>query len=770
MAPQRLDSLAAELVVDIARHLWLGDMSSLARTNRRLHQVLESFLYLTDAQPYNQYALFWAAEHNLPTVAERALRAGSPAEPACAEPSPMRPLGKVLITHEDFAGLAEGPGGRSPLACAAAAGSTKVVALLLRHSAPLQEPQVLESVGLAASNGHVETVDVLVQYSEHAFGDNVAHVVSRAFLMAATEGQRAVLERLLEVKKGPAAVDTSTEAYRTIMLGAVAEGYDEIWELLSAARPLERMDPDSCPTLLYSLLQVPGPLRSPRSMLELSEQLISFGMNVNDQALISRLAKLAAFKDNVPLTELFLSYSKEEPRDREQILSAQSFFSSAQVMRMLLARGISRDVCERNFSRALQNRNFDIARLFLSAMGGLFRFTSETGAALMHQACEFGFPEAVQQLLLQGVSATTPGHDAGNETKRRRTFLQALMNRGREAERFEIAKMLIEAGADPAKDAEADSHWGSLLKNACEAGLASIARLLLQHGVDALETVAGNKTILHIACVYCPDVELIRDLIECGADVMARTFGGSTPLHELCLTGRRVSGCSQMSRYEVAKLLMTHGADPNATNVNGTAPLHYACLNRPNTMKSEAAQVAEALLENGADVEMGDSEMKSPLFLACCDLNHPVASVLLKHGADASVRKLHGFADHCVGAADGDMGNYAIHEMVKLLLVAGVDKAMLKQMMLPPLNQRATAYDTARVLMMRAGGVDRQTTLIFDKSRDRVRAEALAKALGLVEEEDTILDRTMLTVLSWPVDKQKNVPKLVDEDDDMFYY
>ncbi|KAJ3484469.1 hypothetical protein NLG97_g7040 [Lecanicillium saksenae] len=769
MAPQRLDNLAPELVVDIARHLWLGDMSRLARANRRLHRILEPFMYLTDAQPYNQYALFWAAEHNLPTVAERALRAGSPAEPAGSEPAPDRPFGKLLVTDEDLRALGDGQRYPTPLGRAAAAGSSKVVAVLLRHAATLQLPQIFESIKGAAQNGHVETVEMILHYSEHVFKNEIAEVASAVFSAAAMKGQRAVLDRLLETHKGLPSTATFAQSCRTAMLGAASEGYDDVWDLLSSIQPLERVNPDSCATLLYSLFEVPAAAKSSRGMVELSEQIISFGLDLNNQAQISRLARLAAYRNDVPLTELFLKYSKEEPRERESILSSHHFYGSPDVIKMLLARGISHDICERNFLRALHHRDLVIAQLFFSSMGGSFKFTSDNGVNIMYQVCGVGFPEAVEQLLKQGIPASPP-RDGENNTKARRTFLQALMCRRRETERLKIAEMLIKAGADPLQDTGANT---SLLAAACEAGLPTVARLLLRHGADALEIGAANKTTLHIACVYSPDVDLIRDLIERGADVTARTLNDSTPLHELCLTGRGGWTRPEVSRYQVAKLLIAHGADPNATNINGTAPLHHACINRPGDMKAEDAQIVEALLDNGADIEMCDSGKKTPLFLACCDLNLPVASVLLKRGADASVKTLQGFADYCANSADGSNvpgGESSLHEMVKMLLGSGVDNVMLKQMLLPPLNQRTTSYEAVRLLLMRAGGVDKETTLIFGKSAGAARTEALAKALGLVEDEDTILDRTTLTVLSWPVEKKKKAATLADEDDEMLYY
>jgi uncharacterized protein len=80
--------------------------------------------------------------------------------------------------------------------------------------------------------------------------------------------------------------------------------------------------------------------------------------------------------------------------------------------------------------------------------------------------------------------------------------------------------------------------------------------------------------------------EIVRLLLESGADPNAKSNEGGTPLHSAAFTGDR----------EIAELLLAYGADPNATDPKGHTPvdvardrrnveiaalLHHAVTNRP---------------------------------------------------------------------------------------------------------------------------------------------------------------------------------------------
>jgi hypothetical protein len=64
-----------ELLLSIAKHLHLEThISALSRTNRRLHSVLNEYLYRHNGQWGGSSALFWAAEHGYDATAGMALK------------------------------------------------------------------------------------------------------------------------------------------------------------------------------------------------------------------------------------------------------------------------------------------------------------------------------------------------------------------------------------------------------------------------------------------------------------------------------------------------------------------------------------------------------------------------------------------------------------------------------------------------------------------------------------------------------------------------
>lgn len=56
-------------------------------------------------------------------------------------------------------------------------------------------------------------------------------------------------------------------------------------------------------------------------------------------------------------------------------------------------------------------------------------------------------------------------------------------------------------------------------------------------------------------------------------------------------------------------LLIRSGANVNSANVNGETPLHIAA-------RLALEKTIEKLIENGAEIEVRNSEHKTPLFLA----------------------------------------------------------------------------------------------------------------------------------------------------------
>jgi ankyrin repeat protein len=75
---------------------------------------------------------------------------------------------------------------------------------------------------------------------------------------------------------------------------------------------------------------------------------------------------------------------------------------------------------------------------------------------------------------------------------------------------------------------------------------------------DPRELIGSGNTPLHHAA-NCGHVEIVRALIDAGADVNVRCHRGWTPLIRACNAGH----------YEVAKVLLETSADVNAVNNEG---------------------------------------------------------------------------------------------------------------------------------------------------------------------------------------------------------
>jgi hypothetical protein len=145
--------------------------------------------------------------------------------------------------------------------------------------------------------------------------------------------------------------------------------------------------------------------------------------------------------------------------------------------------------------------------------------------------------------------------------------------------------------------------------------------------IDDGKAVRRPKTAV-VAAARDGDLAKLRKLLDAGADIETK-LQGFTPLHMAVLGG-----------YAEASLeLIRRGADINARDAMGEDPLMLTALSNRIT-DADAARIAEALLERGADVygpRGRDANPRfgqyTPLYMAKNRKKSKLAAVLRRFGA-----------------------------------------------------------------------------------------------------------------------------------------
>lgn len=131
----------------------------------------------------------------------------------------------------------------------------------------------------------------------------------------------------------------------------------------------------------------------------------------------------------------------------------------------------------------------------------------------------------------------------------------------------------------------------------------------------------GASPLYHAA--WNGRAELVRGLIELGAEVNVATTDGLTALHGGALNGYA----------EVCRALLERGADPNArSTVQGNTPLHIV-------WRGGYAEIAAMLIEYGAEVNAVEKWYgMTPLHYAAVYGRTELAATLLAHNAGTEIR------------------------------------------------------------------------------------------------------------------------------------
>jgi hypothetical protein len=151
-------------------------------------------------------------------------------------------------------------------------------------------------------------------------------------------------------------------------------------------------------------------------------------------------------------------------------------------------------------------------------------------------------------------------------------------------------------------------------------GFRELAEHLIAKHPEHVTTRGGEElTPLH-AAASAGHRDILKILIENGADVNGRGLLGNTPLHR----------ASRMSRVEAGQFLIEQGADVDARNNYKSSPLIYS------TDWNHAAFI-RLLLDRGASIDSRGIYGRTALHWAAVDGQTEVVQLLLERGADALI-------------------------------------------------------------------------------------------------------------------------------------
>jgi ankyrin repeat protein/beta-lactamase regulating signal transducer with metallopeptidase domain len=343
--------------------------------------------------------------------------------------------------------------------------------------------------------------------------------------------------------------------------------------------------------------------------------------------------------------------------------------------------------------RAVARRDLTCIEAMLNA-GADPNIADIRGRTPLHDACALAElePGIIRLMLAHGADAkrldvngwstldvlglqTRPWNE--NTTERMNQCAKVLINAGATADLAASVVLAFEQDvrsvliADPSlvNRVPAKSQNGNtLLHHAAISGNASMCQLLLQAGASVNAVNHSNQTALYLAAnrrtpaigvvrtllrggalvepldtpferplsaaVIQKSPEVLRMLLDAGAQVDAADRSGQTPLHRLTLAEARDPA---PERVTMAEMLLAAKADVNKTDQAGSSPLHVAIAN-------SLENLVRLYLQSGGNPNAPDQVGRTPLLLALT-AHHPSYAViksLVDAGADANIKNTAG--------------------------------------------------------------------------------------------------------------------------------
>ncbi|CAG2212473.1 unnamed protein product [Mytilus edulis] len=290
---------------------------------------------------------------------------------------------------------------------------------------------------------------------------------------------------------------------------------------------------------------------------------------------------------------------------------------------------------------ACRNKKASLVQILINAKADV-NVVDKDGWTPLKTACRVGDEDTVEVLLNNNA-------DINKEDKEGWTPLKsASVN-----EHYQIVKKLLMKNADINK---VDHEGWTSLMSACKVGNFKVINVLLEHVKYAADvncySESTGDTPLIIACTYSDDGEIIKLLLEKGADWKKQNNIGQTALLLACMYGKT---------QNVSKLL-DYRVDKDVTDKDGVSPLKAAC-------QGLYLEIVDLLIKAGANIDIADLNGYTPLISACETQNHELVELLIRNKANINKSTPDGWNPYLIAIKNHD------DEIANLLIKKGADKS-----------------------------------------------------------------------------------------------
>jgi len=278
-----------------------------------------------------------------------------------------------------------------------------------------------------------------------------------------------------------------------------------------------------------------------------------------------------------------------------------------EVVKYLLEMGADQSLARFSLHAAAARGNLEMSQAIVEAGVDLDELSND-GFSALHHAARHERSDIVEYLVQAG------GNVNVKSSRGIRPLHEALASSPR------MASLLIDLGANVRVS---DNRGVSPFELACRIPSLKLAEKILSK-IPARASARRQNMIdkgFREALAH-NDLELERFLIENGANLQARAYGGYGLLHL----------ASELGHADSIALLLGEGARVNFEGGKARwTPLHFASANG-------RLAAFNLLIEHGAKIEALDAMNRTPLHLAAERFHFDIVSKLLEQGADANIQ------------------------------------------------------------------------------------------------------------------------------------